>query len=873
MNNETDDKIEKKYNSCIKSLESKTESERTPEDLQNIQTYLNTLFYFRRLKLFDPVNVDNTISKISKIIKYISIPKNNYVLRLGEKGNAFYLILKGKVSIMVAEFKKIYLTIEDYLIFLLKLFYFKEKELLKETIFVNKHRYMIEGKFEFFIKNIYFQQKKFQREKNEKKGMFTENLMKMIEKIFPELSTDSKNMNDNTFLDYIFNNNFKENEVTPDKLISLINIDHYSSYEKYLHRPFSIPFYFQVNVLERGKYFGHTALETNSKGSLTIITLEDSSFGIIEKNDYFRLLSKINKQLDNNFFFTLYNLPFFKIITKNVFQRFYSSFFEYHLYKRNSILYEMKEKTDILYLINNGRFSIYIKGNIIDVYDILIYLQKEKYNRINKNKTNCDEEEDDSKMKIIEKDEKDELIYNKNFKSKEFNDAVYAHNDIYLGNFEGNNLIGLADFVNKKTNSSLFNIKIESNYCELYEISYHNFNIIVSDYPSVNELIEKYEIKKLDLLINKITSYKNVFFSTLSKKENDKILSRLDIKKKEKEIAILCKTQKAFKSEKINTNSCLSMNSDSFGKSIIYRANTNNNFENTILTTKSCRTLGKKLINTNISEKKRKRMMIKEKILEKQNKETFLLKNGDLSYKKQMLNMKKQLYSPNNSKNDSNNNSKKIITNNEISLTKEKSNLIENIPMYNINNNLQYIFSNDYFAEKIKDAFHKKHKKNIFNTINSPFPNINNNKKLFYINMLKKGINNASSKKLMIDKKNKNIFSRSINKAFRKVSKTNYLSIDMTKYPKYLDNKSENKKKDNSKNKINIYENKVNNIKVQQKIDEYIQKEKALYNELKINIKKMQNDINLTHIYRMKRNNYIESYTDANNNINYDDFY
>ena len=99
------------------------------------------------------------------------------------------------------------------------------------------------------------------------------------------------------------------------------------------------------------------------------------------------------------------------------------------------------------------------------------------------------------------------------------------------------------------------------------------------------------------------------------------------------------------------------------------------------------------------------------------------------------------------------------------------------------------------------------------------------------------------------------------------------MSIDMTKYPKYLDNKSENKKKDNSKNKINIYENKVNNIKVQQKIDEYIQKEKALYNELKINIKKMQNDINLTNIYRMKRNNYIESYTEANNNINYDDFY
>jgi hypothetical protein len=106
MNNDSEEKLEEKYNKCIKSLEAKKEIERTEEDINNIQTYLNTLLYFRRLKLFDPVNVDNTVIKISKCIKYVSIPKNNYVLKLGEKGNAFYLILKGKVSIMVVEYKK-----------------------------------------------------------------------------------------------------------------------------------------------------------------------------------------------------------------------------------------------------------------------------------------------------------------------------------------------------------------------------------------------------------------------------------------------------------------------------------------------------------------------------------------------------------------------------------------------------------------------------------------------------------------------------------------------------------------------------------------------------------------------------------------------
>ena len=670
MDNETEERLEYKYNACIKSLESKKEIERNDEDLENIQIYLNTLLYFRRLKLFDPVNVDNTVINISKVIKYVSIPKNNYVLKLGEKGNAFYLILKGKVSIMVAEYKKVYLNIEDYLIFLLKLYYFKENELLKETMLLNKHKYAIEDDFEYFIKNIYVKQRQLENEvrkeikavkdnikdlkdaKIESKNMFSENLTKMIEKIFPDVLNlpeikmikrkNNANNKTNTYINYIFNNNFKENEVTPDKIISLINIDNYNVFEKGSYKPFSIPFYFQINTLERGKYFGHTALETNSKGSITIITLQDSSFGIIEKNDYFRLLSKINRELDMNFYSTLYNLPFFKDIAKTVFQRFYSSFFEYHLYKRNYLLYEMKKKTNLLYLINNGRFSIYINGNIIDLYNILIYLQTEKNNRINKNKFKIDDEEYKSKIKIVEKDEKDDIIYNRKFKTKEFNDAVSAHNEIYLGSFEGNMLIGLADYVNKKTSTSLFTIKIESNYCELYEITSQNFNTIITDYPATTDIIEDFEVMKLNLIISKIITYKNNFFNSLEKKEINNITQRRNIQEREKEIAIYNKTQKSFKSYRINNKMFSSLNTERNSR------NNNGKFlfsgENNFLTT-SYKNLGKtQIIDKNYSEKK-KRMKIKEKILEKQNKEIFLLDTRDLKHKNKVRKFKNILLS------------------------------------------------------------------------------------------------------------------------------------------------------------------------------------------------------------------------------------
>ena len=881
MNNDSEEKLEEKYNKCIKSLEAKKEIERTEEDINNIQTYLNTLLYFRRLKLFDPVNVDNTVIKISKCIKYVSIPKNNYVLKLGEKGNAFYLILKGKVSIMVVEYKKVYLTIEDYLIFLLKLFYFKEKELLKETIFLNKHRYMIEGNFEDFIKNLYIKQKNYEKEreiKNEEKKenkknnikeekiiMFTENLIKMIEKIFPEIlnimDNNNKNKNEkdkNTYLDYIFNNNFKDNEVTPDKIISLVNIDNYSPFEKFLHRPFSIPFYFQINALERGKYFGHTALETNSKGSLTIITLQDSSFGIIEKNDYFRLLSKINRELDMNFYSTLYNLPFFKNISKSVFQRFYSSFFEYHLYKRNAILYEMKQKTNLLYLIKNGHFSIYIKGNMIDVYDILIYLQNEKNKKIYKN-NKLDEEEFNNKYKIIEKDEKNDIIYNKKFKTKDFNDAVYAKNEIYLGSFEGNNLIGLADFINKKNKTSLFTIKIESNYCELYEITNKNFNIIISDYSSAYDIIEEYELKKLNIIINKIISYKNLFFSSLEKKENENISLRLNIQKKEKETLILNKTQKALKIEKLKKNFYLSLydnkTDNKTGKANNAKLNKigldNNIWSN------SCRTLKNSPIKKNFSVKQR-RILIKEKILENQNNDLFLLENGDVNYKNKILKMKDNLMSKKNIK--------KRLSINKEALSKNDSNKLDNNTIYNnintntipISNNSNYILTDNFFVDKIKKALYYNTSRN---NINQTFlQKMKNEKKLFYINILSNRKN--SSKKVLINNKNKNGIKKKVNKSVGTMrNKLSFLNVHNYNYMNQ-DNKE-----------IQKENNKINNMnKVKQKIEEYKKRERAIYDKLKININNLQDDIKSSSIYSMNRKKSLETKKEMNLNEIYDEF-
>lgn len=842
MNYENNEKFEKEYNKCVESLQKK-EIERTPQDIKNIKTYLSTLLYFQRLKSFDPNNYDNLFSNISKVIKYGTVPKNNYIFKIGEKCNTFYLILKGKVTIMIVEYKKIYLNIEDYLIFLLKLYYYKENELLKETILLNIDKYAIEEKFEIFIKNLYIKHKlleiekiKNQKKNNmkiESKNIFSENFIKMIEKIFPNLITlpEVKDINNqsiennnkyNIFLEKVLKENYEEGGVTPDKIISLINLDNYNIYEKNLFKCFTIPFYYKIDTLEKGKYFGHSSLETNTKSTITIITSQDSHFGIIEKKDYFNLLSKINKEIENNFYNAIYRLPFFKDIPKSIFRRFYSSFFDYHLYTRNHILYEMNEKTDIMYLINNGSYTVSFSGNIIDIYNILIYLKEEKNKKLNKKKNNLLNDKNNEKNKISEIEEREDILYNKNYKSQEFNDAVFSQREINLGFFEGNSLLGLAETINKITSKSLFNIRIESNIVELYEITHQNFNTIISDYSSVKNIIEEFEIIKIDLIINKIITYKNNFFQSLIKKENYDISVRRNIIKKEKENNIHNKTQKALKNCDININDTifLKINTDRAKRTHKIKFHTINDDKNTLFNSK--KNLKSQTINNNYSEKKRI-MLIKQTIIEKQN-NIFLLEFGDIGYKNKVLKFKKKLFfeqTPNQS----------ITSNKEMSMNNDSKKFDNSIKKNKKNYNL--ILNKNLLDDKINHSIYN----NIFKIPNN-LPNIiQRGKKSINLNtnLFKNKINNYTPTKLIINDK-KNIYRK--------------INISVGTRENNFNNYKENNKHDRNQSEI-TNNDKLN--KIRQKIVEFNIKKKAIFNKLKSNINKLQKDINSSTSYLTER--------------------
>ena len=88
----------------------------------------------------------------------------------------------------------------------------------------------------------------------------------------------------------------------------------------------------------------------------------------------------------------------------------------------------------------------------------------------------------------------------------------------------------------------------------------------------------------------------------------------------------------------------------------------------------------------------------------------------------------------------------------------------------------------------------------------------------------------------------------------------------MTKNNKNLDEKI---KIDN--NKLEILRNKETMNKIKQKIEEYRKRENAIFEKLKININKMQNDIHSTNLYSMNRQKFIDKQNESKNNKVYDE--
>ena len=128
---------------------------RSEEDIERMLPYINTLTSFiNSLRQANLKSYNDTLREICQNMTLCSIPKDRFVVKYGEKGNVFYIILNGSISIIIVKNKNGYLSEEEYIEHLLQLRKNKETELLKMTLVLNHNVYKIEGNFLYNIQFI-----------------------------------------------------------------------------------------------------------------------------------------------------------------------------------------------------------------------------------------------------------------------------------------------------------------------------------------------------------------------------------------------------------------------------------------------------------------------------------------------------------------------------------------------------------------------------------------------------------------------------------------------------------------------------------------------------------------------------------------------
>ena len=311
-------------------------------EIELLKTYF--LSFPKLVNLFLPlnININDMMTRLASQIKYEKKGKNKILFKEGDKGDKFYIILKGEVGILIPQEKKINCCPTEYLKYLIFLHLYQEKSLINKLLMVNREILKMDERifyalmdglkfYHFFI--LYSGTKKsynspieflhleikindYIRKKYDfspEQAFHTLNLTNISEDIYEYYSSLMKNMQ-STFL-----TNLKENQKKPiiSSLASATNLTEFGEYikdnepnKKKLQEFQFFDKLFHINELSTKFTMSTTTDEyirrTNCEKRMKFIT-SDAKNNIIKYNErvieikYFNYL-EVNQLKDKNIF-------------------------------------------------------------------------------------------------------------------------------------------------------------------------------------------------------------------------------------------------------------------------------------------------------------------------------------------------------------------------------------------------------------------------------------------------------------------------------------------------------------------------------------------------------------------------------------------
>ena len=472
--------------------------------LNSIQSYLKTLPGFMNIISNEQskYTMEEKLKEISINMKYEYYNKNTVMFKYGEKGDKFFIILKGKIGFLTPKKVKCNLNEEEYLVNLIKYYQNGEYEIVRNILRINQQtfdfgedieKYIIDTINDFYKRN--------------KKYKYSNTVYKKLIEISNNNFQIKNNLNYNniniqTYIDMnkpIIGNNSLKNK----KPVVLYN-------------------YLYVNNYEDGQTFGYMALENRSnKRTSTAVTITDCELASLNKEEYFELLGGVHHKTRNNLYDLISSLKVLGNISKPTFDYDVIHKIKFINYKTNEIIIEEKQNLNLFYIFYNGSFKLEVNKNITGLNELIIKLKKIRGKILG------------IPDEIIQKDINDHLleingsIVNKKYSDESIKKEYLKKHYFIVSIITDNFLLGLPDTVDPDTNLTLFNCSCISNYCNGYEISNKVLKMICKGerYKFNNDVMQM-SLNKINYYINRIIYYKNTLL--LKIKEMEFSLNKLE---------------------------------------------------------------------------------------------------------------------------------------------------------------------------------------------------------------------------------------------------------------------------------------------------------------------------------------------------------
>lgn len=306
---------------------------KTNDDIYILNTYLKHkdkfISFIQRDEIKD-TNMDELLAKITRNLKLQTAEGNSFLFRVGEPGAKFYIILKGSVSVLLPEEKKVKMSYNQYKNYLCHLYKNNEMYLFNKTY---------EANIDIFNISI-----------NEIKKEVS-------------LQNDKKQISQTSSI----------SPLTLHEYIQSINVDWYNSKNNTsIGLIVTILCYHKIIVLQEGNYFGEIALVSEDQlRTASIFVNEKSYFGTLDAESYKSSIKSLQDKMKRENTLFILSTGLFKGISYSLFLNKFWNLFVFRHFKKGDVLFEDTNNREVIFFILRGEIRISSEMNLKKVNNLI----------------------------------------------------------------------------------------------------------------------------------------------------------------------------------------------------------------------------------------------------------------------------------------------------------------------------------------------------------------------------------------------------------------------------------------------------------------------------------------------------------------------